>query len=122
MRALTSDTPFWHAGEKVWRMPVEDSYWEIMKSPIADMKNAGSKCAGCARVSDLKKGHWTTRSPSPGGLYTQSGAAARACSAACAFGCDKLCRTCKARQFPSIVTLGWHPNSHCAMPWLQVCG
>ena len=27
-----------HAGEKLWRMPVEDSYWDIMKSPIADMK------------------------------------------------------------------------------------
>jgi Cytosol aminopeptidase family, catalytic domain len=25
-------------GEKLWRMPVEDSYWDIMKSPIADMK------------------------------------------------------------------------------------
>jgi leucyl aminopeptidase len=35
-----------HVGEKVWRMPVEDSYWDIMKSPIADMKNAGNKYAG----------------------------------------------------------------------------
>ncbi len=32
-------------GEKTWRQPLEDSYWEIMKSPIADMKNAGSRYA-----------------------------------------------------------------------------
>jgi leucyl aminopeptidase len=29
------------AGEKLWRMPLEDSYWEQMSSPIADMKNTG---------------------------------------------------------------------------------
>ena len=27
-------------------MPLEESYWPIMKSPIADMKNAGSRYAG----------------------------------------------------------------------------
>ena len=31
-------------GEKIWRMPVEDSYWDIMKSPIADMK-ASCRCS-----------------------------------------------------------------------------
>ncbi|EIE19999.1 hypothetical protein COCSUDRAFT_54513 [Coccomyxa subellipsoidea C-169] len=34
------------AGEKVWRLPMEDSYWEQMKSPIADMKNAGGRLGG----------------------------------------------------------------------------
>lgn len=34
------------SGEKLWRMPMEDSYLEIMKSPIADLKNAGSRYAG----------------------------------------------------------------------------
>ncbi|KAG1659191.1 hypothetical protein FOA52_005669 [Chlamydomonas sp. UWO 241] len=34
------------AGEKVWRMPLEDSYWEGMKSPVADMKNTGSRWGG----------------------------------------------------------------------------
>jgi leucyl aminopeptidase len=29
------------SGEKLWRMPLEDSYWEQMSSPIADMKNTG---------------------------------------------------------------------------------
>jgi leucyl aminopeptidase len=29
------------AGEKLWRMPLEDAYWEQMSSPIADMKNTG---------------------------------------------------------------------------------
>ena len=29
------------AGEQVWRMPLEESYWEQMTSPIADMKNTG---------------------------------------------------------------------------------
>ncbi|KAK9843719.1 hypothetical protein WJX81_003551 [Elliptochloris bilobata] len=34
------------AGEKVWRMPLEESYWEQMKSPIADMKNTGGRTGG----------------------------------------------------------------------------
>lgn len=29
------------AGEKLWRMPLEDAYWDQMSSPIADMKNTG---------------------------------------------------------------------------------
>jgi hypothetical protein len=33
-------------GEKLWRMPLEDSYWEQMKSPIADMKNTGTRHGG----------------------------------------------------------------------------
>lgn len=33
-------------GEKLWRMPMEDSYWEQMKSPIADMKNTGGRMGG----------------------------------------------------------------------------
>lgn len=33
-------------GEKIWRMPLEDRYFEGMKSPIADMKNAGGRSAG----------------------------------------------------------------------------
>ena len=27
-------------------MPMEDSYWEQMKSPIADMKNTGGRMGG----------------------------------------------------------------------------
>ena len=27
-------------------MPIEDSYWEQMKSPIADMKNVGARFGG----------------------------------------------------------------------------
>ncbi|MEN9272579.1 MAG: leucyl aminopeptidase [Gloeomargarita sp. DG_1_5_bins_55] len=33
-------------GEKIWRMPLEEKYFEGMKSPIADMKNAGGRSAG----------------------------------------------------------------------------
>lgn len=29
------------AGEKLWRLPMEDNYLEILKSPIADLKNTG---------------------------------------------------------------------------------
>ncbi len=29
------------AGEKFWQMPMEDKYFEGLKSPIADMKNTG---------------------------------------------------------------------------------
>jgi leucyl aminopeptidase len=34
------------AGEKMWRMPLEDKYFEGMKSMIADMKNAGPRPGG----------------------------------------------------------------------------
>ena len=35
-----------HAGEKFWRMPLEDKYFEGLKSPIADMKNTGPRPGG----------------------------------------------------------------------------
>jgi leucyl aminopeptidase len=34
------------AGEKLWQMPMESKYFEQMKSPIADMKNTGSRAGG----------------------------------------------------------------------------
>ncbi|PSC76746.1 aminopeptidase family isoform B [Micractinium conductrix] len=34
------------AGEKVWRMPLEESYAEQLKSSIADMKNTGGRMGG----------------------------------------------------------------------------
>lgn len=34
------------AGEKVWRMPLEESYMEQMKSPVADLKNTGGRMGG----------------------------------------------------------------------------
>ena len=34
------------AGEKLWRMPMESKYFEVMKSKIADMKNTGSRAGG----------------------------------------------------------------------------
>ncbi|BAQ62362.1 cytosol aminopeptidase PepA [Geminocystis sp. NIES-3708] len=34
------------AGEKFWQMPMESKYFEQMKSPIADMKNTGSRAGG----------------------------------------------------------------------------
>lgn len=33
-------------GEKLWRMPMEESYWEMMKSGIADMVNTGGRPGG----------------------------------------------------------------------------
>ncbi|KAF8389218.1 hypothetical protein HHK36_025911 [Tetracentron sinense] len=33
-------------GEKFWRMPLEDSYWEFMKSGVADMVNTGARQGG----------------------------------------------------------------------------
>ncbi|MEB3308628.1 MAG: leucyl aminopeptidase [Snowella sp.] len=35
-----------NAGEKFWQMPMEDRYFEGMKSPIADMKNTGPRAGG----------------------------------------------------------------------------
>lgn len=37
-------------GEKVWRMPMEASYAEQLKSSVADMKNTG--------VWDKQQGNW----------------------------------------------------------------
>ncbi|NBD15744.1 MAG: leucyl aminopeptidase [Cyanobacteria bacterium] len=34
------------AGEKIWQMPLEDKYFEGMKSEIADMKNVGPRQGG----------------------------------------------------------------------------
>jgi len=34
------------SGEKVWQMPLEQRYFEGLKSPIADMKNTGPRPAG----------------------------------------------------------------------------
>lgn len=34
------------AGEKLWRMPLEERYFEGLKSPIADMKNTGPRPGG----------------------------------------------------------------------------
>jgi len=33
-------------GEKFWQMPMESKYFEQMKSPIADMKNTGTRAGG----------------------------------------------------------------------------
>ncbi|KAM5548207.1 leucine aminopeptidase 1 [Rosa sericea] len=34
------------SGEKFWRMPMEESYWESMKSGVADMVNTGDRYGG----------------------------------------------------------------------------
>ncbi|MDJ0712843.1 MAG: leucyl aminopeptidase [Prochloraceae cyanobacterium] len=34
------------SGEKFWQMPLEEKYFEGMKSPIADMKNTGPRAGG----------------------------------------------------------------------------
>ena len=35
-----------NAGEKFWEMPMEEKYFEGLKSPIADMKNTGPRSGG----------------------------------------------------------------------------
>ena len=39
------------AGEKLWRMPLEEAYWEGMKSSIADMVNTGPRPGGSITAS-----------------------------------------------------------------------
>ncbi|MCO5594957.1 hypothetical protein L7F22_048994 [Adiantum nelumboides] len=34
------------SGEKLWRMPMEEGYWEMMKSGVADMVNTGGRAGG----------------------------------------------------------------------------
>lgn len=43
------------AGEKFWQMPLQKSYFESMKSPIADMKNTGSRAGGSITASMFLK-------------------------------------------------------------------
>ncbi|KAK1288230.1 hypothetical protein QJS10_CPB19g00703 [Acorus calamus] len=38
-------------GEKFWRMPMEESYWESMKSGVADMVNTGGRQGGAITAS-----------------------------------------------------------------------
>ena len=35
-----------HAGEKFWQLPLEDAYFEGLKSSISDMKNTGPRAGG----------------------------------------------------------------------------
>ncbi|MEO1445663.1 MAG: leucyl aminopeptidase, partial [Cyanobacteria bacterium J06635_11] len=34
------------SGEKIWQMPMEDKYFEGLKSVVADMKNTGPRAGG----------------------------------------------------------------------------
>lgn len=34
------------SGEKLWQLPLEEEYWELCKSPIADMSNIGGRFGG----------------------------------------------------------------------------
>ncbi len=48
-------------GEKVWELPLWDEFSDLMKSPVADIKNSGGKPAGTLSASSfLKKftGDW----------------------------------------------------------------
>ncbi len=43
------------SGEKLWRMPMEERYFESMKSPLADMKNTGARAGGAISASIFLK-------------------------------------------------------------------
>ena len=43
------------AGEKLWRMPMEEKYFEGMKSQIADMKNTGPRAGGAITAAVFLK-------------------------------------------------------------------
>jgi leucyl aminopeptidase len=43
------------SGEKIWRMPMEERYFESMKSPLADMKNTGARSGGAISASIFLK-------------------------------------------------------------------
>jgi leucyl aminopeptidase len=42
-------------GEKLWKMPFEESYFDSMKSPIADMKNTGARTGGAISAAVFLK-------------------------------------------------------------------
>ncbi|OUC12954.1 MAG: leucyl aminopeptidase [Alkalinema sp. CACIAM 70d] len=43
------------AGEKLWRMPMEEAYFDSMKSPLADMKNTGARAGGAISAAVFLK-------------------------------------------------------------------
>jgi leucyl aminopeptidase len=43
------------SGESLWRMPMEERYFESMKSPLADMKNAGARSGGAISAAVFLK-------------------------------------------------------------------
>ncbi|XP_052484777.1 LOW QUALITY PROTEIN: leucine aminopeptidase 2, chloroplastic [Gossypium raimondii] len=43
------------SGEKFWRMPLEESYWESMKSGVADMVNTGGRQGGAINAALVLK-------------------------------------------------------------------
>ncbi len=55
-------------GEKVWRMPMEESYWELMKSPIADMKNTGARYGGAITAALFLEKYVDQKKVRSGGL------------------------------------------------------
>ncbi len=60
-------------GEKLWRMPMEESYWEQMKSPIADMKNTGGRMGGAITAALFLREYVDTEKvllSSPGVTFT----------------------------------------------------
>src|SRR5439155_204802 len=62
------------AGEPLWRMPLPAEMEELIKSPVADLKNTGGRFGGsiekqvsgrCRRVSRVSKSSLFTPSPWP---------------------------------------------------------
>ncbi len=43
------------SGEKMWRLPVDDDYKELIKSPIADIKNTGGRYGGAITAAMFLK-------------------------------------------------------------------
>ncbi len=50
------------AGEKIWRMPMEERYFEGLKSPLADMKNTGPRPGGAITAALFLK-HFVKETP-----------------------------------------------------------
>lgn len=60
------------AGEQVWRMPLEESYWEQMTSPIADMKNTGMGKGGAITAALFLQQFIHTGKPADGQAAAQA--------------------------------------------------
>ena len=40
-----------HTGERVWRLPMDDDFDDLLKSPVADLKNVGGKHGGATTAA-----------------------------------------------------------------------
>jgi hypothetical protein len=102
------------AGEKAWRMPLEESYRDQLKSSVADMRNTGGRLGGAITAAlFLKEFVDTDKASAPRPLRTvlgSHGSTERCLPATPACG---ACRPAGSRALPA--PSAWQPPRRCPL-------